>query len=252
MLSDVGSATIKRYGIYNTVTEESLGPNGDDPAVMADFQEYVSVTSPSERFVGIAYPGTFILDPQGVITDRFFEDFYQERNTAASILVKLGAGGSSVYGTEISTSHLQIKAYPSDSVIARGERFSLAVEITPQPNMHVYAPGAEGYRIITLRIEPQRFVRLLPIQHPASEIYYFEPFDERVPVYQKPFTLLQEVITETTREERAAFDALGTLTFTGSLEYQACDEKVCYNPVSVPLSWTVGIKPLAPRQAQRP
>ena len=89
MLSDPGSATIKRYGIYNTITEESLGPNGDDPAVMADFQEYVSVTSPSERFVGIAYPGTFILDLQGVVTDRFFEDFYQERNTAASILVKL-------------------------------------------------------------------------------------------------------------------------------------------------------------------
>ncbi len=248
MLSDAGSATIKRYGILNTVIEEALGPNGDDPAVIADVQEYVTVTSPSERFLGIAYPGTFILDPEGVVTARFFEDFYQERNTAGNILVKLGAGGSSVQGTEISTSHIQIKTYPSDPVIARGERFSLALEITPQPNMHVYAPGAEGYRVITLRIEPQRFVRLLPIQHPASEIYYFEPLDERVPVYQKPFTLLQEVVTETLREDRAAFDEMGTLTFTGSLEYQACDDKVCYNPVSVPLSWTVGIKPFVSRQ----
>ncbi len=252
MLSDPGSATIKRYGIYNTVTEESLGPNGDDPAVMADFQEYVSVTSPSERFVGIAYPGTFILDPQGVVTDRFFEDFYQERNTAASILVKLGVGAGSVHGTEISNSQVQIKTYPSDSVIARGERFTLAVEITPRPNMHVYAPGAEGYRVITLRIEPQRFVNLLPVQHPSSEIYYFEPLDERVPVYQKSFTLMQDVVTETLREDRPAFDALGTLTLTGTLEYQACDDKVCYNPMSVPLSWTVGIKPLAARQPQRP
>ena len=33
MLSDAGSATIKRYGILNTVIEEALGPNGDDPAV---------------------------------------------------------------------------------------------------------------------------------------------------------------------------------------------------------------------------
>ena len=30
MLSDVGSATIKRYGILNTVSAEALGPNGDD------------------------------------------------------------------------------------------------------------------------------------------------------------------------------------------------------------------------------
>jgi hypothetical protein len=252
MLSDAGSATIKRYGILNTVSQEALGPNGDDPEVLADFPLYVSVTRPQERFVGIAYPGTFMLDPEGVVTSRFFEDFYQERNTASNILLKLDAGGSTVQGTEISTSHIQIKTYPSESVIARGERFSLAVEITPKPNMHVYAPGAERYRVITLRIEPQRFVRLLPLQHPASEIYYFEPLDERVPIYQKPFTLLQEVVTETLREEREAFVEMGTLTFTGSLEYQACDDKICYNPVSVPLSWTVGIKPLAPRQAQRP
>jgi len=248
MLSDVGSATIKRYGILNTVSAEALGPNGDDPEVLADFPVYVSVTSPNERFVGIAYPGTFMLDPEGVVTDRFFEDFYQERNTASNILIKVGAGGPSVQGTEISTSHIQIKTYSSDSVIARGELFSLAVEITPQANMHVYAPGAEGYRVITLQIEPQRFVRLLPLQHPASEIYYFESLDERVPVYQKPFTLLQEVVTETLREEREEFEEMGTLTFTGSLEYQACDEKLCYNPVSVPLSWTVGIKPFVARQ----
>jgi peroxiredoxin len=36
LLSDVGSATIKRYGILNTVVAEALGPNGDDPAVLAD------------------------------------------------------------------------------------------------------------------------------------------------------------------------------------------------------------------------
>ena len=83
---------------------------------------------------------------------------------------------------------------------------------------------------------------------PESEIYYFEPLYERVPVYQKPFTLLLEVVTETLREEREEFEEMGTLTFTGSLEYQACDEKLCYNPVSVPLSWTVGIKSFVPRQ----
>lgn len=38
LLSDVGSATIRRYGILNTVVEEALGPNGKDPAVVADLQ----------------------------------------------------------------------------------------------------------------------------------------------------------------------------------------------------------------------
>ena len=243
MLADPGSPTIERFGILNTVSADSLGPNAEDPDVVEDFAMYVSVTQPSERFVGIAYPGTFMLDPDGRVTSRFFEESYRERNTVASVLLRLGAD-LSVEGTEVSTSHLTLRTYPSDPVIALGERFALAFEITPLENMHVYAPGADKYRVVTVQIEPQPFVRVLPLQHPASETYYFEPLDERVPVYQKPFTLLQEIVPEITREARAAFEGIDTLTLTGSLEYQACDDRVCYNPMSVPLSWTVELKPL--------
>ena len=243
MLADPGSPTIERFGILNTVSAESLGPNGQDPGVVEDFATYVSVTQPSERFVGIAYPGTFMLDPDGRVTSRFFEESYRERNTVASVLLRLGAD-LSVEGTEVSTSHLTLRTYPSDSVVALGERFALALEITPLENMHVYAPGADKYRVVTVQIEPQPFVQVLPIQHPVSETYYFAPLDERVPVYQKPFTLLQEIVPEVSREARAAFEGIDTLTLTGSLEYQACDDRLCYNPMSVPLSWTVQLKPL--------
>ena len=246
MLADVGSATINEYGILNTVAEEALGLDADDPDVLADFELLVSVTGANEMFVGIAYPGTFMLDPDGMVTSRFFEDSYRERNTASNILLQLDAGGSSVEATEISTNHVEILTYASDAVIALGERFSLALEIVPQPTMHVYAPGAEllSYRVITLRIDPQPFVRILPMEYPESEIYYFEPLDERVPVYQTPFTLLQEVVPEVTSDAMAAFRGRDELTLTGSLDYQACDDEVCYNPVSVPLSWTVAIRPL--------
>ncbi|MCH7934970.1 MAG: redoxin domain-containing protein, partial [Gemmatimonadetes bacterium] len=70
MLADVGSATIKEYGILNTVAEEALGPDADDPDVLADFELLVSVTGPNELFVGIAHPGTFMLDPAGVVGSR--------------------------------------------------------------------------------------------------------------------------------------------------------------------------------------
>jgi hypothetical protein len=250
MLADVGSVTIKEYGILNTVAEEGLGSNADDPDVQADFELLVSVTSPNERFVGIAYPGTFMLDADGVVESRFFEDSYQERNTASNIMLKLDAGGSSVEGTEISTDYLEILTYPSDAVVAPGVRFSLALEIVPQPTMHLYAPGAElqNYRVITLRIDPQPFVRILPLEYPESEIYYFEPLDERVPVYQRPFSLLQEVVPLSSRDAQAAFREMDELTLTGSLDYQACDDQVCYNPVSLPLSWTVAIRPVSSRQ----
>lgn len=61
LLSDAGSATIKKYSILNPVPEEALGPNKDDPAVKADIQKYVSVVNPTAAMVGIAFPGAFIL-----------------------------------------------------------------------------------------------------------------------------------------------------------------------------------------------
>ena len=215
LLSDPDSGTIKGYGVLNTQA--------------------------SERVFGIPYPGTFMLDPRGVVTDRFFEDSYRDRFTAANILLKLGVGGTRVEATEVSTGHVEVRTYPSDAAVALGQRFALVVEINPLDKMHVYAPGAEtrGYRVVTLKMDPQPSVRVVPIAHPPSEIYYFEPLDERVPVYQNSFTLSQEVVPEVNREY---FKGKDELTLTGSLDYQACDERICYNPVSIPLSWTIALK----------
>lgn len=246
MLSDVGSATIRRYGILNTVAEEALGPNGQDPAVLADLQKYVTVTQASERFRGIPFPGTFIIDPQGRVTSRFFEEYYWERDTVSSALLRVGGAGTPVQVTRVSTAHLDVSAYPSDASVAPGTRFSLVLDITPKDGMHVYAPGATGYRIVTLVITPQPHVRTEPVRYPASEIYHFVPLDERVPVFQRPFTLLMEVVAEATAEARKAFAGRNELVVTGALEYQACDDKICFNPVSVPLSWRVELKGMVP------
>ena len=244
MLSDPGSATIKRYGILNTVVAEAFGPNKDDPAVKADVQRYISVVNPSPNMQGIAFPGTFILERDGRVKSRFFEDFYIERNTVSGVMKRLGVGGDAVAATKISTEHLDLTAYPSDAAIAPGNRFSVVLEITPKRGMHVYAPGASSYRVVSVKIAGQPSLRALSLNYPTSEIYHFKPLDERVPVYQKPFTLVQELILEGDPKAQAAYRGQQTLTITGTLEYQACDDKICYNPVSLPLSWTVNLRPL--------
>ena len=250
MLSDQGSATIRRYGILNTVVADALGPNKDDPAVKADVQKYISIVNPSAMMQGIAFPGTFMLDRQGRVTSRFFEDFYIERNTVSSVLKRLGVGGEAVAGTNISTQHLELTTYPSDPAVAPGNRFAVVLEITPKPGMHVYAPGASNYRVVSVNIAEQPFVRTLaPPMYPPSEIYHFEPLDERVPVYQKPFTLVQEIVLEGDLQAQAAFKGKDSVTINATLDYQACDDKICYNPVSLPLSWTLQLRSLV---MQRP
>ena len=244
LLSDAGSATIKRYGILNPVPEWAIGPEHDDPAVKAAVQKYVSVGTPRAEMVGIAFPGTFILDRQGRVTSRYFEDFYIERNTISSIMLRLGDKAAPVAGTKISTGQLDVTTYPSEPAIAPGNRFSIAFDVTPHPGIHVYAPGAKNYRVIALNIATQPFVRLLPTRYPASQIYLFKPLNERVPVYQRPFTLVREVILEGTPQAQASYRGKGSITVSGMLEYQACDDKICYNPASIPISWTLSLRPL--------
>ena len=244
LLSDAGSETIKRYGILNTVVDEALGPHKDDPAVKEETQKYVSAVGVNPIMKGIAFPGTFIVDRKGRVMSRFFEEFYVERNTVSSLLVKVAVHGASVAATKVSGAHLDLTTYLSDPAVAPGNRFSLILDITPGPGMHVYAPSATGYRAIALNLTPQPGIRVLPVQFPASQTYFFKPLNEHVPVYQKPFTLVQELILEGTQEAQAALRGKENLTLTGTLDYQACDDKECFNPASVPLSWTLILRSL--------
>ena len=191
-----------------------------------------------------------MVDRQGRVTSRFFEDYYWERNTVSNMRLRVGAAGTPVDATTASTAHLDLKTYPSDPRVALGTRFSLALDIAPKRGMHVYAPGAASYRVVTLTITPQPHVRTLPMRYPASEIYHFVPLNERVPVYQKPFTLLQEVVVDATPEARKALAGRNELVLSGALEYQACDDRICYNPVSLPLSWKVALGDAVPGAPQ--
>ena len=253
LLSDDDSAVITEFGILNTVAAEAVGPHKDDPGVQADARQYVSVFGANPMIVGTPFPGTFMLDAEGRVTSRFFEEFYRERNTTANVRLRLGAWLSPIAAIEGSTAHLNITAYPSNPNITVGTRFSVAVEIEPNEGIHLYAPGAEelGYKVIGLTIDPIPHIRFEPVQFPASEIYHFEPLDERVPVYQEPFTLLQEVVVEATPQAEAALEELDALTLTGTLDYQACDDQVCFNPVSVPLSFTLDLESHDTQRANR-
>jgi hypothetical protein len=62
-----------------------------------------------------------------------------------------------------------------------------------------------------------------------------------------------EVVPDATAEARQALAGKNELIIRGTLEYQACDDKICYNPVSLPLSWNMSLVPNvagAPQSAQ--
>ena len=253
LLSDDDSAVITEFGILNTVAPEAIGPNKDDPDVQAAAAKYVSVFGASQMIVGTPFPGTFMLDANGRVSSRFFEEFYRERNTTANVMLKLGAGLSPVEAIQGETAHLKLTAYSSNPSVTVGTKFSIAVEVQPNPNMHLYAPGADemGYRVIGLNLNPLQHVRFEPVQYPESEIYHFEPLDERVPVYMRPFTLLQEAVVSGQPDAEEALAQLDGLTVSGTFDYQACDDAICFDPVSMPIQLTLDLDLLDRQRADR-
>ncbi len=218
LLSDPGSAVIRRYGILNTTVD------------------------PANELFGYPFPGTFMLDPAGTVTSRFFEPAYQERSTVSSLLVRLG-GAVALPATKVRSPQMEVTSYVTDSTVAPGTRFSIVLDVVPGPKMHVYAPGVgSGYRPISLDIEPRPGLRVSSAQFPASEVYVFPPLNERVQVYQKPFRIVQDLVVDFAPQAVASLGE--SVAVKGTLRYQACDDAICYNPQTVPLTWTVAVRAL--------
>ena len=117
-----------------------------------------------------------------------------------------------------------------------GAAVKLFVDIVPDAKIRVYAPGARDYLPVVLEMSPSAGVRAGKLNYPPSQDWYFEPLKEHVPVYQAKFRLTQDIVVG------AGVKPGETLTVTGVLKYQACDDTICYNPVSAPVSWTVSVK----------
>lgn len=176
------------------------------------------------------------------MTARFFEDAYQERYTAAAMLAAQGTTAGTALTAE--TTHVTLRATLSDAAVAPGQRVSIVVDVTPRSGMHVYAPGKHNYQVVRLTIDRQPSLRAHDTRYPPSEIYHFRPLDERVEVYVKPFRLVQDVTILATPEVQQLLAGMSTVTIAGAIEYQACDEKICYNPTRIPISFTLPVKPL--------
>ena len=130
--------------------------------------------------------------------------------------------------------HATILPSPTEVNGAAGGKLALFVDVTPKPGIHVYAPGSKDYIPITVKLNAQPEVKVGKVAYPKSETMTFA--DEKVPVFQKPFRLTQDV----TLDKSAKVGS--TVTVSGTVNYQACDDRVCFPPESSPITWTVVVK----------
>jgi hypothetical protein len=75
---------------------------------------------------------------------------------------------------------------------------------------------------------------------------YVDPVGERVQVYDQPFRISQDITLTLTPSMRQRATARETLVVAGELEYQACDDRICYRPDTIPVQWRITLTPLEP------
>jgi hypothetical protein len=194
---------------------------------------------------GFARPGYFFIDTKGVIQEKFFEAKYRERLTGNSIVAKLFPQLGEEVTEKIEAPHLQLALEQSDPTGVPGTRVTLAAKVTLPEDVHVYAPGAQGYKPIKLIIDPLQQLEFKPPLYPQSKTLYLSAIKESVPVFDGTFRISQDVQVNTGAEFWGSLGKDGKLfTITGKLEYQACDKTTCYMPTSVPVKWQLQVFPL--------
>jgi hypothetical protein len=194
---------------------------------------------------GFARPGYFLIDPNGIIKEKFFEAKYRERLTGNSLVAKLFPELGQEVTETLEAPHLQLALEQSDAIGVPGTRVTLVAEVRVPPEVHVYAPGAQGYKPIKLVLEPTPELELKQLVYPASKILYLPAIKERVPVFEGTFRISQDVKVNTGSGFGGSLGKDGTIVaINGKLEYQACDKTTCYVPTSVPVKWQLQVFPL--------
>jgi peroxiredoxin len=219
LLSDPDSSVIRAYDVLNS---EGAGPNK-----------------------GMARPGYFFIDTQGVIREKFFEAKYRERLTGNSVLSKLFPELGEEVTNTVEAPHVQLTVEQSDRAAVPGNLVTLTAKVRLPPDVHVYAPGTQGYKPIKLVMDPLPDFEFRPATYPRSKILYLPAIKEHVPVFEGTFRIRQELKVNSMAEFSNSLGTDGQMVkIKAKLEYQACDSKICFSPATVPIEWELQIVPL--------
>ena len=128
----------------------------------------------------------------------------------------------------------------SASITKVPQTVNLTIAATPMPGVHVYSPGNAEYNAVTVTVRPVPGLTAGAPNYPAGETYFFAPLKQVVTVYSKPFVVtIPLTATAAFAKSRPAGDSI---ELKGTVDYQACDDKICFPPQSLPFTVQLPVK----------
>lgn len=193
----------------------------------------------------VAYPGYFVVSPSGRIVERFVDQRYDDRRTGNDVVATMFPELLEARGRPIAAPHIQVSLGQTDARVTLGAHLRLLVELALPRGVHVYAPGVAGYRPVELTFEPSPWFRVGAPAFPRAKTMTLKAIHETVPVFETQARITADVVIADTfalmRALAGAPERRQPIAVSGHLKYQACDDKVCFLPTDVPVSWDLDI-----------
>ena len=212
LLSDIESKVIRDFGILNTNVPEG------------------------HHWLGVPFPGTYMVGEDGRVIDRSFRADHRVRESVSVMLQESFSVQDIERGESRSftTPHLGGLAYFASPTVRPSQLTMLTVEVSIAEGVHINGPEPpEGYVPLELTLGENVGVVLEQAVYPEPHETYLEVLEERLPTYSGRI-----VIKARCKGARAEE---GPVEIPVQLRYQACDDSECYLPetFTVPLDLQV-------------
>jgi peroxiredoxin len=212
LLSDAGSATIRALGLLNDNLERQHAVYGIK-------------TRDEQR--GVPYPGTFVLDEDGLIRQKHFEQSYRVRPTRSIVLEWAGlAARPTVEPTPpVPDASVAVQVWTDEATYRPYQQLGLHVRLVMPAGLHVYAaPVPPGYQALSVEMDPLDGLEHGELVMPEGQPFSIDGLGETFVVYAGtvegtlPFMLTKN---------------LGATRVGVRVSYEACTEVDCFPPTNV-------------------
>ena len=209
LLSDPDSEVIDALGIRNTLVDPDDHP-----------------------YAGIPFPGTYVLDAEGVVIAKFFDEHLGVRANSVELIRAAQGETVELVGAPAPADGEVVAevSYDGDHIAAI-VKHDVVVRLAIPEGQHVYAdPAPEGMVGFSIQFDDTDQIGLRALVAPEPHDHHLEGTDEVFPVYDGTVEFRLPIVN-------TASPKAESLTITGTVRWQACDAVACRIPRSEPFSF---------------
>jgi len=213
LLSDKGSETIRRFGVFNFNV------------------------APGLRAHGVPHPVEYLVAPDGTVVRKYFVPNYQHRVTASAVaLCEFGTVHADAPRVTLTSGALAVQISLAAPTAFAGQEVGFVARFALQPGWHIYGTGVPpGYMPTSITFEGPSVVR----QHldlPEPQLLTFPSLGETLPVYSGSLQGMGSLLLKHPLPE-------GKIQLQGRLSFQQCSDTICEVPQVLPFELALTLEP---------